>query len=465
MLSNVSLLQLLNIVHGQLQLTIEAQGADNVPDVVIRGVSTDSRKISAGDLYVPLSGERFNGHHFITQAAEQGAVAALIDQDVDAGLAARLPLIRVTDCLIALGQIAGWNRSQFHGPVVAVTGSAGKTSVKQLMSSVLAQRYCTWMTRGNLNNHIGAPLTLLALAPEHEAAVIELGASGAGEIAYTAQWVKPQVGIITNAAEAHLEGFGSLNGVVQTKGELLDFIQPGGYAVLNADDDFYGVWAERSAAVKQLSFGFSAAADVRASSLQCDLEGSHFVLHLDGEAYTVRLPLLGEHNVRNALAVTAAAYALGLSAAEIIQGLQQATTVSGRLHWLDGQSGQRILNDAYNANPASVKAAINVLKHAPRSWLVLGDMAELGENELAAHADIGRYAHDQGIQHLLATGERSRKTTEAFGAGAHWFATKQKLVRYLQQQTGNQDVILVKGSRSAGMDQVVQALQMNTEED
>ncbi|TVV42499.1 UDP-N-acetylmuramoyl-tripeptide--D-alanyl-D-alanine ligase [Thalassolituus sp. C2-1] len=460
MLSNLSLSQLVKIVHGQLQDNTAAA----LDDDMIHGVSTDSRNIKAGDLYVPLSGERFNGHYFIAQAAEQGAVAALIDQDVDTALTQCLPLIRVTDCLIALGQIAGWNRSQFHGPLVAVTGSAGKTSVKQLMSSVLAQRYRTWMTQGNLNNHIGAPLTLLALQPEHEAAVIELGASGAGEIAYTAQWVKPQVGIITNAAEAHLEGFGSLQGIVQTKGELLDFIQPGGCAILNADDVFYGEWAERAAAVKLLSFGFSASADVRASALRCDLQGSHFVLHLDGEEYAVRLPLLGEHNVRNALAVSAAAYALGLSAAEIIQGLQQATTVSGRLHWLDGQAGQRILNDAYNANPASVKAAIDVLKHAAQSWLVLGDMAELGEGELAAHVDIGLYAKTQGIQHLLATGERSRKTVEAFGAGAHWFATKEELVRYLQQQTTKQDVILVKGSRSAGMDQVVQALQKNTEE-
>ncbi|MCD8521114.1 MAG: UDP-N-acetylmuramoyl-tripeptide--D-alanyl-D-alanine ligase [Saccharospirillaceae bacterium] len=464
MLSNLSLSELLRIVCGQRQAGAVSPEEGAAEDVVIRGVSTDSRKITVGDLYVPLSGERFNGHHFIAQAAEQGAVAALIDQDVDAVQMPDLPLIRVSDCLIALGQIAGWNRSLFHGPVVAVTGSAGKTSVKQLMASVLAQRYRTWMTQGNLNNHIGAPLTLLALTAEHEAAVIELGASGAGEIAYTAQWVKPRVGIITNAAEAHLEGFGSLNGVVQTKGELLDFIEPGGYAVLNADDDFYQIWAERSATVKQVSFGFSATADVRASSLQCDLEGSHFILHLNDEAFTVRLPLLGEHNVRNALAVTAAAYALGLSAAEIIQGLQQATAVAGRLHWLDGHSGQRILNDAYNANPASVKAAINVLKNASRSWLVLGDMAELGDNELDAHAAIGRYAREQGIQNLLATGERSRKTTEAFGAGAHWFATKEELVRYLQQQTTNQDVILVKGSRSAGMDQVVRALQKNTEE-
>ena len=330
------------------------------------------------------------------------------------------------------------------------------------MASVLSQQYNTWMTQGNLNNHIGAPLTLLALTPEHEAAMIELGASGAGEIAYTAQWVKPHVGIITNAAEAHIEGFGSLDGVVQTKGELLDYIQPDGTAILNADDVYYQRWATRAAARKQISFGLSDRADVRALNIQCDLQGSIFTLQYQGNSWPVRLPLLGEHNVRNALAVAAAGFALGMTAGKIIAGLEDAGAVAGRLQWVQGAKGQRILNDAYNANPASVKAAIDVLKHAERSWLVLGDMAELGADEAAQHTAIGRYARAQGIQHVLTTGVLSRFTTEAFGAGAHWFATREELVQFLQQQTQQQDVILVKGSRSAGMDLVVTALQRNS---
>ena len=333
---------------------------------------------------------------------------------------------------------------------------------RSLMASVLSQQYNTWMTQGNLNNHIGAPLTLLALQPEHEAAVVELGASGTGEIAYTAQWVKPQVGIITNAAEAHIEGFGSLEGVVQTKGELLDFIQPGGTAILNADDVFFARWTERAASRHILSFGFSDTADVRATDIRSDLQGSVFMLEFRGNCWPVRLPLLGEHNVRNALAVAAAAFALNMPAERIIAGLENAHAVAGRLQWVQGARGQRILNDAYNANPASVRAAIQVLRHATNSWLVLGDMAELGADEQALHAAVGRYAREQGIQHVLATGERSRFTTDAFGAGAHWFATREELVRYLQQQTCDQDVILVKGSRSAGMDQVVAALQKNS---
>ncbi|WP_265573436.1 UDP-N-acetylmuramoyl-tripeptide--D-alanyl-D-alanine ligase [Venatoribacter cucullus] len=430
-------------------------------DLMVTGISTDSRTVQPGDLYVALRGERFDGHDFIAPAGNAGAVAALVETaQANAGIVQ----LQVANTLQALGELAGYNRSLFNGPVVAVTGSAGKTSVKQLMHSVLSQQFNTWMTQGNLNNHIGAPLSLLALQPQHEAAVIELGASGAGEIAYTAQWVKPVVGIITNAAEAHIEGFGSLEGVMQTKGELLDFIQPGGTAVLNADDPFYRRWSERAADKQQLSFGFSAAADVRAQNIQTDLQGSHFTLLFGAQQWPVNLPLLGEHNVRNALAVAAAGFALQLPAEKIIAGLQAAGAVSGRLQWVTGVQGQRILNDAYNANPASVKAAIHVLKHAPRSWLVLGDMAELGADAVQQHADIGVYARRQGIQHVLATGPLSKATTDAFGAGAHWFATQNDLVRFLQQQTRQQDVILVKGSRSAGMDQVVTALQKNSEE-
>lgn len=430
-------------------------------DLMVAGISTDSRTVQPGDLYVALRGERFDGHNFIAAAGKAGAVAALVETAQDN---AGIVQLQVANTLQALGELAGYNRSLFSGPLVAITGSAGKTSVKQLMHSVLSQQFNTWMTQGNLNNHIGAPLSLLALQPQHEAAVIELGASGTGEIAYTAQWVKPVVGIITNAAEAHIEGFGSLDGVVQTKGELLDFIQPGGTAVLNADDPFYSLWSKRVTDKKQLSFGFSAAADVRALDIQTDLQGSTFLMAFRGQQWAVKLPLLGEHNIRNALAVAAAAFALQLPAEKIVAGLQAAGAVSGRLQWVTGEQGQRILNDAYNANPASVKAAVDVLKQASHSWLVLGDMAELGADAVQQHADIGVYARTQGIKHLLATGPLSKATTDAFGAGAHWFATREELVRYLQQQTQTQDVILVKGSRSAGMDQVVTALQKNSEE-
>lgn len=452
MIGNLTLQQIADITQGQI---VTGNGSS-----IISAISNDTRKLNQGALYVALRGNRFDGHEFVAQALSNNAAAALVDTVQDD---VEIAQVQVKDTLVALGDLGGYNRSLFTGPVVSVTGSAGKTSVKQLMASVLAQKYNTLMTQGNLNNEVGAPLTLLAITPDHQAAVIELGASGLGEIAYTAKWVKPQVGIITNAAEAHIEGFGSLAGVVQTKGELIDFIQPGGTAVLNADDPHFEIWKKRAAAKSVLSFGFAATADVRGTDIHCSLKGGRFTLHFNNQTWLVNLPLLGEHNIRNALAVAAAGFALGLTAEEIIAGLESAQAVAGRLQWLEGQNGQQILNDAYNANPASVRAAIDVLKVAEHSWLVLGDMAELGPDELILHAAIGEYARTQGIQHLLATGERSKHTTDAFGAGAHWFATKEDLVRFLQQKTNQQDVILVKGSRSAGMDQVVTAMQKQTE--
>ncbi|MFC3681152.1 UDP-N-acetylmuramoyl-tripeptide--D-alanyl-D-alanine ligase [Bacterioplanoides pacificum] len=428
------------------------------------GVSTDSRSIKPGELYVPLKGERFNGHDFLPQVRDAGAAAALVDEipddEVLAGLSG-LPLLQVSDCLAALGDIARWQRRQFAGPVVAVTGSAGKTSVKQIMANVLSQQYNTWMTQGNLNNHIGVPLTLLALQPEHQAAVIELGASGLSEIAYTAQFVEPQVGIITNASAAHLDGFGSLEGIVQTKGELIDFIQPGGTAVLNADDAFFPVWLARAQTRKLniMTFGLSANADVRAGQIHTDLQGCHFSLQTAEGVHEVFLPLLGEHNVRNALAVVAAALAVNMPVGNIIDGLQTAEAFAGRLRWCDGAVGQRILDDSYNASPASVRAAIDVLAAAENSWLILGDMAELGKEADTIHHDIGRYAREQGIQHLVATGTKTKNSVAAFGDQGIWFSQRDELVRYLQQQTRADDVLLVKGSRSAGMDKVVKALQ------
>lgn len=426
---------------------------------LIGAVSKDTRTLNAGDLYLALTGENFDGHAFVNQAFEQQAAAALVEEvQVDCAL----PQLKVADALLALGQLAGFNRQQFSGPVVAVTGSAGKTTVKQLMASVLAQQFNTLVTKGNLNNHIGAPLTLLEINKDHQAAMIELGASAEGEIAYTAQWVKPQVGIITNASAAHIAGFGSLQHIVQTKGELLDFIQPDGTAVLNADDEFFPQWQARALknfGVEIISFGLSEQAAVRAQNIQCDLSGSTFELYYQGKEYSVRLSLLGEHNISNALAVAAAGFALDMSAEKIVAGLEAVCCVAGRLQWQDGSKGQKILNDAYNANPASIKAAIQVLKNATTSWLVLGDMAELGANELAEHEAIGHFARQHGVQHLLATGELSKRTTEAFGDGAHWFATKQELVRYLNNNTQANDVILVKGSRSAGMEDVIAALQ------
>lgn len=452
MLHNLSLQELLNIVDGKLLAPCDG-------DMQFSGISTDTRTIGRGDLYVPLKGERFNGHDFIAQAKTSGALAALIDEDVNLPASDDFLLIRVDDCLLALGLLAAFQRQQLRGPVVAVTGSAGKTSVKQLMANVLSQSFNTWMTPGNLNNHIGVPLTLLALENEHEAAVIELGASGLKEIGYTAQFVKPQVGIITNASEAHLDGFGSLQGIVETKGELLDFIVDDGVAVLNRDDEFFTQWQKRAANKTIITFGLSGDADVTATDVESGLNGSRFILSVKGNCHKVNLPLLGEHNVRNALAVAAAATALGLSLDDIVAGLQTAEAYKGRLQWCQGAQQQRILDDSYNANPASVFAAIDVLASAENSWLVLGDMAELSGEAEKSHRQVGEYAKEKGITHLVATGEHNKSSVAAFGENGMWFKNRDGLIQFLQQQTQAKDVLLVKGSRSAGMDKVVSALQ------
>ena len=457
MLKSFLISEILPTIKGVL-----AQGSD----IEISGISTDTRTISNGDLYIPLKGERFNGHNFIQQAKAAGAVAALIDEDISVDDLNGFPLIRVFDCLLALGQIAQFQRRQFEGPVVAVTGSAGKTSVKQLMANVLSQQFNTWMTQGNLNNHIGAPLTLLAIQPEHEAAMIELGASGLKEIAYTAQFVEPQVSILTNASEAHLEGFGSLDGIVETKGEIIDYVRPGGCTILNRDDEFYDVWQQRAErqGIAVTSFGLSPDADVRAEDIETNLQGCHFNLLVNDESHSVNLPLLGEHNVRNALAVVAAALAVPMSLEKIIKGLETAEAFKGRLRWCDGTQGQRILDDSYNASPASVYAAIDVLADADNSWLVLGDMAELGDDAENIHYKIGQYAQQQGIKRLVATGKYNKNTVAAFGDKGIWFENRDELVHYLKQQTSAVDVLLIKGSRSAGMDKVVTALQIGEEE-
>ncbi|MBE0482587.1 MAG: UDP-N-acetylmuramoyl-tripeptide--D-alanyl-D-alanine ligase [Bacterioplanes sp.] len=453
------------MVCSQLQSLLNADVYGDEQSV--SSITIDSRRVQVGDAYVALHGTRFDGHEFVASAHQAGASIALIARSSlpaviaqwPAGRPANLTLLCVDDTLLALGRIAAWQRQQFSGPVLAVTGSAGKTSVKQLLTQVLSTVYHTCMTQGNLNNHIGVPLTLLSLRTEHQAAVIELGASGLGEIAYTANFVQPDVGIITNASHAHLEGFGSLAGIVQTKGELIDFVSPAGTVVLNADDAHIAEWQQRAGNKRVLLFGFSERADVRATQLHCDLNVSRFQLHTPQGQASVVLPLLGEHNVRNALAVTAAALSVGISLPQIVTGLQQAEAYQGRLQWCLGVAGQRILNDSYNANPASVMAAIDVLKHAPSRWLVLGDMAELGDDSIRAHIQVGEYAKQQGIQHLLACGMSSQHTVNAFGDGGHWFAQQHEMIEYLQQQTQAEDVILVKGSRSARMDNVVRALQ------
>ncbi len=447
MLRNPSLAEIAEITGGEL-LSGSAHG-------LCMAVSTDTRTIQKGSLYIPLKGDRFDGHDFAEDAREAGALAMLVERE----LTVDLPQIKVEDTLRALADIAAWHRDQFNGHVVAVTGSAGKTTVKQLMGSVLSQRYKTLITQGNLNNHIGAPLTLLSLQPEHEAAMIELGASGVGEIAYTARLTRPEVGILTNVVPAHLEGFGSIDNIALTKGELIDAVTPSGTMVLNADDHYFTQWLNRATALNVISFGFNDRADVTAKDICESLTGSEFTLVLPDESVSVSLSLSGLHNVRNALAVAAAASSLGFSSVEIKAGLEQSSAVAGRLECCEGQRGQVIFNDAYNANPESFCAAIDVLKLAEgRRILVMGDMGELGDTATEMHVRVGSYAKDQNIECLVATGPLSKSAVEAFGENGHWFESREAVTEFLTKTTKSGDTLLVKGSRSAGMDQVVRSL-------
>jgi len=426
-------------------------------EAVFTRVSTDSRSLQAGDLFVALSGPNFDGNRFVAQAQAAGAVAAVVSelQPVD------LPQLLVSDTRAALGLLGGFNRARFTAPLVAVTGSSGKTSVKEMLAEILRSRGPVQATRGNLNNAIGVPLTLLALAAEHRFGVIELGASGPDEIAYTVGLTRPQVAILTNAGGAHLEGFGSLAGVVRAKGEIFTGLADDGVAVINGDDPHAEVWLAQRQGKRSLTFSLTAAqADLFASDLACAADGCYrFVLHCQGERVAVTLRVIGRHAVANGLAAAAAAHALGLSLAEIAAGLVRFSGVPGRLRVRPGRHGARLIDDSYNANPDSVNAAIQVLAELPgRRVLVLGNMAELGADSAALHTQLGEQARRAGIDQLVAVGSLAALAAPAFGEGASCFDDCEAAATWLLQGLTEEMVVLVKGSRSSHMEDVVMAL-------
>ena len=428
-------------------------------DVAFAAVSTDSRAINQGQLFIALSGPRFDGHAYLAEVAAKGAVAALVERHV-ADVA--LPQLVVADTRIALGQLGALNRAAFAGPLVAITGSSGKTSVKEMLASILRAAYgadAVLATRGNLNNDLGAPLTLLELAPQHQAAVIELGASRLGEIAYTVSLARPDVSLITNAGTAHVGEFGGPEKIVEAKGEILDGLDAQGIAVLNQDDPAWPVWKQRSAGKRVLSFALQASqADFRPAGIGQDARGCpNFTLVGPNGSVPVQLNLLGYHNIANALAAAAAASALGVALEHIAAGLQQLQPVKGRGVAQMLSNGVRLIDDSYNANPASIRAATDVLAgFSGRTLLVLGDMGELGEWAEQSHVDVGCYAAGK-VDALLAVGPLMKHAVEAFGAGGRHFTDQQSLIEALQLEQGN-TTILIKGSRSAAMDRIVAAL-------
>ncbi len=434
-------------------------------DASITQVSTDTRKIKSGDLFVALRGENFDAHDFLAAAVDQGAQALVVDAVNDD---INVPQVVVADTTKALGCLGQMVRCQFTGKLVAITGSSGKTTVKEMLASILRQMGTVHATQGNLNNHIGVPLTLLELATADDYAVIEMGASGPNEIAYLTQLGEPEVALVNNAMAAHLEGFGSLAGVASAKGEIYQGLQAHGTAVLNADDDFFEQWQSGLREdVKALTFSVQKTSDLTASNVYAGDKGcSAFDLKSPAGACRVQLSLLGEQNVANALAAAACAYAVGADLNAIKLGLEDLKAVAGRLQVLDGKRQSLIINDSYNANPGSVKAAINTLMQLTEHTnhiLVLGDLGELGEGAEGLLRELGTYAKQAGLQKLITTGTNSRYVSEGFGEGSQHFEQQWDAIEQLQQQVDKDTVVLIKGSRSARMEVVVQALTQSGE--
>ncbi|WP_328186731.1 UDP-N-acetylmuramoyl-tripeptide--D-alanyl-D-alanine ligase [Marinobacter sp. OP 3.4] len=425
-----------------------------------RDICTDTRALQAGDLFVALRGERFDGHGFLETAREVGAVAAVVDT-VDAKVA--LPQLVVPDTIQALADLARCNRELSDARVIAVTGSSGKTTLKEMLSAILTNEGATLATLGNLNNHIGAPLTLFRLSPKHRYAVIELGASGVGEIAHTVAATRPEVAVITNAGEAHLEGFGSYENIVLAKGEIIDGVVDGGTVVLNRDDRAFDTWKERAGNRRVVSVSArGGAADYRCTDHQF-ADGAYTIeVETPGGRRSLVLRMPGEHNICNALLAMAAAEAVGVGESAVREGLEAVKPAAGRLERKELNDRVTVIDDSYNANPTSMKAALDVLaREASTRVAVLGGMAELGPEGDRLHREVGEHARSQGIEQLLVVGttEGCNALVSGFGDDARRFDTHQQAVEWLLAHITGPMTVLVKGSRSSAMDQVVKMLQ------
>ena len=427
-------------------------------DAEFTSVSTDSRKLEKGCLFVALRGENFDGAKFVDAAARDGAAAALVNAAGYAGNAV-CPVLLVDDTRLALGQLAAHWRDRFDIPLVGLTGSNGKTTVKEMLASILAEQTgsadSVLATRGNLNNDIGMPLTLLGLGVRHRYAVIEMGMNHTGEIDYLTRIARPDVALVNNASGAHLAGLGTVENVARAKGEIFTGLGAAGIAVVNADDPHAGLWRDLARPHRVITFALDAEADVSAC---WDVTAFGIRMELatpDGNA-VVQLQVPGAHNARNALAAAAAALALRIPLPAIVSGLDKFTGVAGRLQRKRARHGAVVIDDTYNANPASMKAAVSVLAQAPgRRILVIGDMGELGADAPRLHAEVGAYARAAGIERMFALGDLSREAVQAFGAGARHFDTLEELCRVLDADLAPGMTVLVKGSRFMKMERVV----------
>ncbi len=437
---------------GELREPLQARLCGG--DLTVSGITTDSRKVAAGDLFVALQGEHFDGHDFLASVASAGAGAAVVSREVDTPLA----LLQVTDTQHALGHLGAFNRGLFKAPVVAITGSAGKTTAKNLIAAVLSRRGPVLATEGNLNNEIGVPLTLLRLTPEHAFAVIEMGACREGDVAWLCELARPNIAVLLNAMPAHLEGFGSLEGVASAKGEIYAGLEGAGVAVVNADQPWAARWRSRAAGATVLDYGLEQAAAISAHSIQPrGAAGMTFVVTTPSGEAPVRLQLPGRHNVSNALAAVAVGLACELSLADITAALASVEPTAGRGTRVPGLGGSVLIDDTYNANPGSVRAAIDVLAGCPgRRTLVLGAMLELGEGSEQLHRDVWAYARERGIERRYAVGSDLRGAVEKFGG--EWFADCDEAAAALRADLGAEDTVLIKGSRGVAMEHLLATL-------
>ncbi len=444
-----------DLLHGQL----------HGQDARFSVVGTDTRALGPGELFVAIKGPNFDGHDFLSVAAQQGAVGALVEREVDS----ELSVIRVNDSLRALGELASAWRAKSSAFVIGVTGSNGKTTLKEMCAAILGQGNKVLATRGNLNNDIGMPLTLMRLQDE-KFAVIEMGANHAGEIRYLTNIARPDVAVLNNAGRAHLEGFGSLEGVARAKAEIMEGLSEHGTFVFNADDRFADLWRELAVGRKRVTFGVQRPAEVSSAPDSYRIEWSEkgfvaaFEVDAWGRNFEINLHLAGEHNRMNALAAIAACRLAGADVPQIRVGLASLKPVAGRLAPLLGPGGARLIDDSYNANPDSVIAALNVLRAAPgRRTLVLGDLGELGPEQQAMHAELGLRASEAGIDRLISCGVLSQAASESFDGESLHFDNQEALIEQLGEGLTSEDSVLIKGSRASAMDRVVKALSAEAE--
>jgi UDP-N-acetylmuramoyl-tripeptide--D-alanyl-D-alanine ligase len=427
-------------------------------DAPFHEVAIDSRKLAVGDLFAALRGEKADGHDFVRAAAAAGAAGAVVSRSIQLPL----PQIVVSNVEMALADAARAARAQFKGPVIGVAGSNGKTTVKEMIAAILSRLGPCLSTRGNLNNHLGVPMTLLRLDESHRSAVIEMGANRRGDVEQLVQLARPGIGLITNAGAEHLQGFGSLEGAARAEGEMVTGLPDSGTAIINADDSYASLWRAGTVA-RVLSFGLRPEADFSAAALRFEVDAmdfaSRFRLHCPLGEVDITLALAGRHNVRNALAAAAAATSAGATLEDVAAGLGAMRAVKGRLQLRRTRAGGWLIDDSYNANPSSARAGLEVLSELPgRRWLVLGDMAELGEFADSSHRELGELARALGVERLYAFGPLAALAADSFGAGAERYRDAAQLTRALDAAITPEVRLLIKGSRVSRLERVVEAL-------